>query len=415
MGLLDGLLGDSIDDPKTTALMAGIQGLLGGRGALQGISGGLLARNQSMQQSKQEQQAQEMRAMQLQQHQETLKQAQLQRAAQERQQQFLGGLQSPQQQAVGGALQGGGGPTMANTAQMGAVDPNQQMLFDAVKAGAMPISSYIESMRKDNSPIKLGAGEALVDHRTYKPLYTNLKEDTTPSAIKEYNFAAQQGYGGSFQQFQLEQRQAGASRTNLNVNTGAKAFETELGKLDAKQLGDYRDAAQTAQGTLQTISNLEAAEKQGAYSGGGASTKLAVGSIINGLTGATPKGFVGSQVYNAEANKLVLDHIKVLGTNPSNADREFIEKTVPQLNTSAEARQQMTDFMARKANQAIDTYGRADGYARKNSGLGGFAAMPPFKAAPDPTKAARTVTRTGVLNGKRVIQYSDGTTEYANN
>jgi hypothetical protein len=41
-------------------------------------------------------------------------------------------------------------------------------------------------------------------------------------------------------------------------------------------------------------------------------------------------------------------------------------------------------------------------------------ATTPARAAPAPAPAARTVVRTGTLNGRRVIQYSDGSTEYGN-
>lgn len=166
---------------------------------------------------------------------------------------------------------------------------------------------------------------------------------------------------------------AGAARNSTTViNAGPKAFETELGKLDAGQLEKWRDNAQTAQNMLGTVANLRDAEKTGAYSGGGADTRLAVSNMIEGWTGIAPKGLVGSQIYNAEANKLILDRVKTLGANPSNADREFIQKTVPQLATSSAARKQMADWMEEKANKSIKLYRKADAYAREHSGLKGF-------------------------------------------
>lgn len=167
--------------------------------------------------------------------------------------------------------------------------------------------------------------------------------------------------------------QAGKSTTqNTVINAGPKAFDTELGKLDAEQLGQWRTAAQTAQSVLGTVQNLRDAENAGAYSGGGANTRLAAANMIEGWTGVAPKGLVGSQVYNAEASKLILDRVKALGANPSNADREFIEKTVPQLSQSKEARKQLTDWMEKQAQKSIGLYKKADAYARQNRGLGGF-------------------------------------------
>lgn len=178
---------------------------------------------------------------------------------------------------------------------------------------------------------------------------------------------------------------SGASNIQNNLNSaGPKAFETELGKLDAKQLDDFRSAAQTAQNTLNVVGNLRDAESKGAYSGGGANARLAASTMIEGWTGIAPKGLVGSQLYNAEASKLVLDHVKALGANPSNADRTFIEKTVPQLATSKEAREQMANWMEQKASQTIATYQNADTYARANRGLGGFQIIQPRNPSAPP-------------------------------
>jgi hypothetical protein len=176
---------------------------------------------------------------------------------------------------------------------------------------------------------------------------------------------------------------AGKPTSNTTViNAGPKAFETELGKLDAEQLGKWRSAAEAANNTLGVVQNLRSAEAQGAYSGAAADAKLAAARIVETFTGITPKGQVGSELYNAESKKLILEHIKTLGANPSNADREFIEKTVPQLATSAQARAAMANFMEKKAANQIDLYERADKYARENRGLGGFRAIPQVPTAP---------------------------------
>jgi hypothetical protein len=66
MGLLDGLLGSSMDDPRTAMTLSIAQGLLSAPRAMQGLSGGLLAGQQAMQQAKQQKAAEEMRAMQMQ-------------------------------------------------------------------------------------------------------------------------------------------------------------------------------------------------------------------------------------------------------------------------------------------------------------------------------------------------------------
>lgn len=162
------------------------------------------------------------------------------------------------------------------------------------------------------------------------------------------------------------------SITNNLSTAGPLAFEKQIAELDAKKLDEWRSGAEAANDTIGVVQSLRDAEKRGAYSGGGSNAKLAAAKIINGFTGVEPQNMVGSELYNAEASKLVLAKIKMLGANPSNADRDFIEKTVPQLSNSSQARKAMADFMEKKAKASISIYKRADEHARKNGGLKGF-------------------------------------------
>ena len=176
-----------------------------------------------------------------------------------------------------------------------------------------------------------------------------------------------------FQNYEINKAAAGRPNVNSTViNAGPKAFDTELGKMDAEKIGEFRKNAEAGQNMLGTVSNLRDAISKGVYSGGLANQKEAAANLINGITGITPTNLPGSQLFNAEASKLVLDSIKLLGANPSNADREFINKTVPQLATSPQARDQLISYLEQKANKNIELYKRADSYARQNKGLGGF-------------------------------------------
>lgn len=91
------------------------------------------------------------------------------------------------------------------------------------------------SMRKDTTPIKLGAGDSLVDPTTYKPLVTNQKEAEQPSSVKEYLYAKVQGYPGTFEAWAREQANLKAPKTTVSVNTGQKGFDNTL-----KLRGDFR-------------------------------------------------------------------------------------------------------------------------------------------------------------------------------
>jgi hypothetical protein len=84
-----------------------------------------------------------------------------------------------------------------------------------------------------------------------------------------------------------------------------------------------------------------------------------------------------TQQYNALVSKSILDSLGgSLGAGVSNADVAFIKSTVPKLEYSKEARQQLIDYMRKRASQNIDLYNRAREYGEKNNGLKGFVATP---------------------------------------
>jgi hypothetical protein len=59
------------------------------------------------------------------------------------------------------------------------------------------------------------------------------KPEAAPSAVREYQFAKEQGYPGTFEQWTTSQKKAGA--TSLSVNTGQRGLDNTL-----KLRGDFR-------------------------------------------------------------------------------------------------------------------------------------------------------------------------------
>jgi len=57
---------------------------------------------------------------------------------------------------------------------------------------------------------------------------TATKPEAVPAAIKEYQFAVGQGYKGTFQDFQLAQKSAGAAKTIVDMTGGQRGFDNEL-------------------------------------------------------------------------------------------------------------------------------------------------------------------------------------------
>jgi hypothetical protein len=116
-------------------------------------------------------------------------------------------------------------------------------------AGVDPMESLrlTQALQKDESPLTLKEGESLIDRKTLKPIFSLPKAEAAPAAVKEYQFAVGQGYKGSFQQFQLEQKKAGAT----NVST---RIENKMGEGLAAQVGPMvRDTYTAANGAVSQI------------------------------------------------------------------------------------------------------------------------------------------------------------------
>lgn len=159
--------------------------------------------------------------------------------------------------------------------------------------------------------------------------------------------------------FRAKVQLAAASRpvTNVSVNTAPKAFWGDFGKQASDQLFKEREGAQAAASTMQSIGELRQAAENGAFQGAGADLKLGAARALRSLGADISEDQVAnSELFSAVANGFVLDRIKMLGANPSNADRAFIEKTVPRLSTDPAALPSLLDFMEKKARGQVNSF-----------------------------------------------------------
>jgi hypothetical protein len=163
---------------------------------------------------------------------------------------------------------------------------------------------------------------------------TTPKPEVVPSAIKEYQFAVTQGYKGTFQDFQLALKSAGAAGgINLNVNT-EKSFGGELGTQLAKQDAAKFDAASKAPSMLSNINATRDILNSGnVITGAFADEKLNVARVGQalGVTGkSTDEMVANTQTLFASRAGAVLDSIRASGLGAgqgfSNADRDYLEK-----------------------------------------------------------------------------------------
>jgi hypothetical protein len=124
---------------------------------------------------------------------------------------------SPAQQA----LAGGGGPTIANAQAMQGMRPK----FDSEGYGnaLMQIDpdaghAFLNLIAKqDTATVYDSEGrQVTIDKRTGQPVMKGTpKPQELPSDVRSYEYAKQQGYGGTFEQWVLANKQAGAVSVNM--------------------------------------------------------------------------------------------------------------------------------------------------------------------------------------------------------
>lgn len=247
------------------------------------------------------------------------------------------------------------------------------------------------------------------------PADLELSEKETKANIKEIGVAATTGeavyldvnndkqyiYTTDAQGNQVRKPYNGpVDRTTAKVTAtatakGEEAFTTELGKLDAKAVAEAQKARDASIATVKALNTLASYPDERLISGTFANNRVGIANFLNtvGLaSGADKERISNSQQYQKVAGDVILQTLGgKLGSGFSNADREFIASLVPQLETSAQARRSLIDFMQKKNQAIIQEANNLEDYARKNKGLGGYRPTIPLSQAPaNPALGAMT-------------------------
>lgn len=151
------------------------------------------------------------------------------------------------EQANGGM----GAPATINApARPGGVDPAMLAQLRSPEMQQMGMQMWADQM-KPKAPLKGGPGDQFLDPTTYKPIATiphkPEKPAAVPSAIQEYEYAQKQGFKGSFHEFQISQRKAGAS--NVQVRTDVKTGESLAGQVGPMM----KDSTAIAEGAVKQV------------------------------------------------------------------------------------------------------------------------------------------------------------------
>lgn len=200
--------------------------------------------------------------------------------------------------------------------------------------------------------------------------YALAKTDGERSVIEKQIRSAMQR-GSDEVAKQLGMQQMGVERAKLQA-----AEEAQVNK-DLTKL--YSDANSQAVELLGLYENVVSKIDEGTINFGvGASIKTRAQNlaIALGLASAEVKEIVANtEAAGALIGNMMLARIKQLGTNPSNADRDFLLQTLPSITNSEDAVRAMIEYMKLKADAAVADAQAKEKFANKHKEENGYKSL----------------------------------------
>lgn len=157
-----------------------------------------------------------------------------------------------------------------------------------------------------------------------KTLYGSQPEPVKDTAdIQEYKFAKEQGFPGTFQEYQLAVKKAGASQVNIDQKAEG-AFDKKLAEGQAENFNTMATDGMNAKADIAVLGELE-----GLMAG--------QGGTMSGISGALAKYGIGGEGINdiqaaqALINKLVPTQRQPGSGSMSDRDVELFTRSLPSL------------------------------------------------------------------------------------
>ena len=165
---------------------------------------------------------------------------------------------------------------------------------------------------------------------------------------REYQMAVQQGYTGTFLDYQKEMKRAGASQNNVNVNNGENAFDKKNAENMANRFDALATEGQNARADVARIGILRD------------SVKNMPGGVLGGIQSlASQWGIkVGENASNVEVansiiNTLVPQQRPVGSGTMSDRDVQLFKDSLPSLSNTPEGNKVIIDTMQSMAEYKL--------------------------------------------------------------
>lgn len=390
MGLLENLMGAGIDDPRFAATTQLAQGLLSSPRLMQGLAQGLGGYQQAMAQAKQAKMLEEMRQMQMAQQKMQMEAAQKEQARKEGiEGAYRNAFRTPDQMAMAQ----NGGPTLAAAAAA----PQDQAGFDNSVlrnelAKVDPLTAY--QLFQPKAPDYKVVGNSLVQigPEGVKEAYRPPEKPDTTNDLKEYMYSRDnEGFKGTFREWQLENNRSKATNVSVPINTGQKGLDNTL-----KLRGDFRS---------EPVYKAHQ-EMQSAY--GQIKQALGQASPAGDLAGATKIMKLldpGSVVRESELG------MAMAATGALDRLTNYASMIVNGTKLTPDQRKDFQTLADRLYGESVKQYNAKRSEYRGIAERNGLS-IPDVLGAESESPNKRVV-RTGTHNGRRVEMLEDGTVRYA--
>ena len=149
------------------------------------------------------------------------------------------------------------------------------------------------------------------------------------SAAANRPFSADGAPNLAVQQYELSKAKTGAANTTVKLPEQEKAFETEIGKEQAKSITEGRKSAEDARDIINTVNEGKRLLQSGMITGFGAEFITSFGKALNQAgIGVGTDAIANTEAFAANMAQNVGKIIKQFGagTGLSNADRDYAEK-----------------------------------------------------------------------------------------
>ena len=290
---------------------------------------------------------------------------------------------------------------LANAAAMGGKDMAGKPVNKlGLLAEAYPdemAKTQIQGLLSSKAPIQVAPGASLVDPNTREAIYTAPNRPAAPTSLQR-NLREAGLQPGTPQYTNAILASIKKPGVSVNMQPGETEANKALGKSIGARLGGQLDSGDKAMSNLQTLDLMSRAADQWEQAGASTGALADEQAFATGLLQAVnidptslglPADAGAAQILGSLSNKLVLGKIGGEGGMPANnfsdADRKFIQSTVPQLSdtpmsfrTKLMIDRKMAERSIQIAGTISDMYAEGKTTAEINRAVNGIKKQPLF-------------------------------------